>query len=134
MIVIMQEQVTIEPDSVQDVSGRIGTTFRVRERSGVAITADYVINSEDAVEAMTSWYYRNTIDGTVTQLEFQQGFIPGGFGFIVTNPPWSTNDSYMIILRKDLRSETLEILSTFPVHEGYFTFRVSHTTYFPSFG
>ena len=122
----MQEQVTIEPDSVQDVSGRIGTTFRVRKESGIRIIADYVINSVDAVESITSWYYHSTVDGTRTQLEFRQGFVPGGFGFIVTNPPWSTNDSYMIFVRRGLRSESLEILSTFPVHEGYFTFRVSH--------
>ena len=122
----MQEQVIIEPNTVQDVSGRIGTTFRVREQSRIKIIADFVINSEDGVESTTSWYYHNTVDGTRTKLEFQQGFVPGGIGFIVTNPPWSNNVSYMIFVRRGLRSESLEIPSTFPVHEGYFTFRVSH--------
>ncbi|KAI6645895.1 hypothetical protein LOD99_13153 [Oopsacas minuta] len=125
MIVITQEQVTIEPDSVQDVEGRIGSSFFVREQSEIRIIADYEINTEEAAESRTSWFYHNTLDGTRTQLEFRQSFLPdGNIGLVVTNAPWSSNSSFKLFVRDSFRTEILEIPTAFPVHEGFFTFRV----------
>ena len=136
-VIIITEAVSgqppIAPSTRQDVEGIIGTQFFVREQSGIRIIADYAINSEDAVESMTSWYFHSTVDGTRTLLNFRPSFLPDGtIGHTIVSPPWGTNSSLTIYLRRDLRQEILEIPATFQPHEGFFTFRVSQYKFISS--
>ena len=119
-------QAPVAPPTRQDVEGRIGTQYFVREQSGIKIIADYSINSLEVAESKTSWYYHSTVDGTRTRLNFIRAFLPdGSIGFIIETAPWGSNSSTTMFLSVDLRQEILNIPAAFPVHEGYFTFRVS---------
>ena len=128
MIVITKpptDRLTVAPPTRQNVKGNICTQFLVREQSAIRMVADYVINSIETVEPITSWYYHNTVNGARTRLNFRLSFLPDGrIGRVVTNPPWGTN-SWTIIRLVDLTQEILEISAVFPVHEGFYTFRVS---------
>ena len=120
------DRLTVEPSTRQNVEGNICTRFLVRVQSAIRIVADYVINSTETVEPITSWYYHSTVNGTRTRLNFRLSFLPDGrIGRVVTNPPWGTNSSWTIIRLVDLRQEILEISAVFPVHEGFYTFKVS---------
>ena len=126
MIIIIEGDSVIESDTVGDFEAAIGSSFYVREQSSIRIVANFIINTTDAVEPRTVWYYHSSVDGIRTEIEDRLVFLPDGtIGRMITNAPWSGNDSYSIILRAGLRSEILNIPSLFPVHEGFFTFEVS---------